>query len=128
MDFLGAKILHFGFMIRGLSEVREKWAKKRILLIVLRRGDTESNITEFVVRNHVQLLVSDFSPLTNSLQRKSGVQERIKLAMPGFRIEFVEVDVHNAVSVWIDSDKIEYPAGFRPKIHKHLDRFLVEHP
>lgn len=129
--FLGATVRHFGFMIRGLEEVHQDLKKLQIPFFLLRGANPESNVSEFVLRNQARLLVADYSPLRIGKMWKLGVSKKLEERQDNLPqgFEFVQVDAHNIVPVWLASDKLEYAARtIRPKIHKQLDRFLVEFP
>jgi deoxyribodipyrimidine photo-lyase len=126
--FLGATYRHYAFMIRGLGEIEQVLMQMNVPFFLLRGSDPAQSIAEFVVRNRIRVLVADFSPLRIGVQWKNRVKEIVGEKVD-WRFEFDQVDAHNVVPVWIASDKIEYAARtIRTKIHRQLDRYLVEIP
>lgn len=119
--FLGALRWHYEFMLKGLQEVDSKLAEKKIPFFFL-QGDPGLEISEFVKKYGIGVLVTDFSPL--KIKKKW-----IENVMSQIEIPFYEVDAHNIVPCWEASQKQEYAAHtFRPKILKLLPFFLNEYP
>lgn len=62
----------------------------------------------------------------------SGPRDNIDRVMPLCRqhhTEFVQLDSHNIVPVWVTSEKQEHAARtIRPKIHRNLNEFLDDFP
>jgi deoxyribodipyrimidine photo-lyase len=120
-EFMGATIRHYGFMLRGLSEVEENLAAKNIGFSLL-RGNPEEEVSRFIRKHGAAILVTDFDPLRIKRQWKRDVKKRLS-------IPFHEVDAHNIVPCWIASDKQEYAARtFRPKTTRALSEYLEEFP
>jgi deoxyribodipyrimidine photo-lyase len=120
-DFLGATWRQYGFMLKGLKEAAEGLKKKSIPFFLL-AGKPEQEIPNFLGKNRVSHLVTDFDPLRIKRQWKTAVARKISLP-------FSEVDAHNIVPCWIASPKQEYGAyTIRPKIHRLLDEFLEDFP
>lgn len=119
--FLGAVRRHYEFMLRGLQEVDEALAKKKIPFFFL-SGDPGKRIPEFVREYGIGTLVTDFSPLR--------VKRRwLEKVAPEIEIPFFEVDAHNIVPCWEASQKQEYAAyTLRPKLYRLLPEFLEEYP
>ncbi len=120
-DFLGATIRHYGFILRGLQQVKEKLKLKNIPFFLL-NGDPSIKIPEFLSEVKAGLLVTDFDPLKIKRTWKNEISKKIK-------IPFHEVDAHNIVPVRFVSNKQEYGAyTIRPKIMRLLGDFLTEFP
>lgn len=120
-DFLGATMRHFGFMLRGLSEVQQSLSELNISFKLL-TGHPPDKIANLVKESEASLLVADFNPLKIVRQWKSEAFGLIETAI-------VVVDAHNIVPVSVASGKLEFSARtLRPKIHKYLSEFLVEVP
>lgn len=120
-DFLGATIRHYGFMLRGLQQVKEKLKLKNIPFFLL-NGNPSIKIPEFLSEVKAGLLVTDFDPLKIKKAWKNEIAKKIK-------IPFHEVDAHNIVPVRLVSTKQEYGAyTIRPKISRLLGDFLTEFP
>lgn len=119
--FLDATLRQYDFMLRGLMEVEQGLARYKIPFFLL-SGSPVHEISSFVKKNGVGTLVTDFSPLRNHLEWKTGVAKHLQ-------IPFHEVDAHNIVPCRVVSDKREYAAAtIRPKIHRLLDTFLDQFP
>ncbi len=95
--------------------------KKNIPFCLL-KGDPVEKIPEFVSKNNIGTLVTDFDPLRIKRKWKSGAAGKIG-------IPFYEVDAHNIVPCRHASQKQEYGARtLRPKINRVLDDFLDDFP
>lgn len=120
-DYLGASFRQYDFMLKGLVELEEKFAKHNIPFHLI-SGNPSETILEFVKKYQASLLITDFSPLRLNRKWKNDIAQ--KLAIP-----FYEVDAHNIIPAWLASDKQEYGAyTIRPKINRLLDEFLVPFP
>ncbi len=120
-EFLGANKNHYAFMIQGLIELAHNCEKYSIPfeLVV---GNPIYEIPKLIFNHNASLLVTDFDPLKIKRNWKSQIAKKIS-------IPFFEVDAHNIVPVWKVSDKEEFAAyTIRPKIHKLLNRYLIEFP
>lgn len=112
-----ANLRHYRFMLEGLVEVRSSLERRGIPFVVL-HGDPPDVALELAHR--AALLVCDRGYLRHQKEWREGVAEEARC-----RVEQVEGDV--VVPVETVSDKREYAARtIRPRIHRHLDRFLVE--
>ncbi len=119
--FLNATLRQYSFMLKGLHEVEEKFAKKNIPFFML-YGNPSNEIPKFIIDNEISILITDFNPLMITRQWKDSVSDRIN-------IPFYEVDAHNIIPCWIASSKQEYAAyTMRPKISRLLSEFLQEFP
>lgn len=120
-EFLGATIRQYDFMLKGLEELEKKCAEKNIPFYVV-MGQPEDTISEFVNKNNIGILITDFSPLRIYTKWKKEVSKKIS-------IPFYEVDAHNIVPCFHASSKQEFAARtIRPKILKLLPDFLEEFP
>lgn len=112
---------HFDFLLRGLEEVAEKLEKLQIGF-QLTVGDAKEEITKFVQKEKVGLVVFDVNPLRSPTR----VREAVAASLP---VHCREVDAHNIVPVWEASAKAEFSARtFRPKINAKLGAFLTDFP
>ncbi|MGC9515861.1 deoxyribodipyrimidine photo-lyase [Methanocrinis sp.] len=120
-NFLGATARQYGFMLRGLEEVEEALAEKKIPFALL-RGDPGETVSGFAEEHGVGAVVTDFSPLAAKRSWSETVMQRLE-------IPIYEVDAHNIVPCWRASPKQEYAARtFRPKIRRMLPEFCDELP
>jgi len=116
-EFLGATIRQYGFMLKGLSEVKKSLLAKNIPFILL-QGLPDHEIPKFIIQERVSALVMDFDPLRVKRDWKNTVIE--KTSVPAY-----EVDAHNIVPSWIASPKQEFAAyTFRPKVKRQLSDFM----
>lgn len=112
---------HFDFMLCGLEEVETELAKRNIKFDLL-TGDPVKNIPEYVFKNNISVLVTDFNPLKEIVEWKTKIAASIK-------IPFYETDGHNIVPCKIASDKADFAAyTLRPKIQKRIPEFMTEFP
>lgn len=124
-DKILGTVRRYGFMIKGLRQVE---TKLRLLNIPFHfaLGKPEDIVIETASKHNAVAIVCDFYPLREFVGAQKAVAERAEtdLEIPVYR-----VDAHNAVPVSVVSGKQEYAARtIRPKIHKHLNQFLVEWP
>jgi deoxyribodipyrimidine photo-lyase len=120
-QFLNAGFRQFSFMIRGLAQVADDLAARRIPFL-LRLGSPQREIPELVKALDAAALVTDFDPLKIKRTWKGEVART--LAIP-----FYEVDAHNIIPCWLASPKQEWAAySFRPKVRRALPEFLTEFP
>jgi deoxyribodipyrimidine photo-lyase len=115
--FAGANARHYHFLFGGLIEVEVELLKLGAAFTLL-LGDPVETIPSYLKSNGAMALISDFDPLRIKMQWKEQVNSSID-------IDHYEVDAHNIVPCRFVSDKLEYGAyTLRPKIKKHLKRFL----
>jgi deoxyribodipyrimidine photo-lyase len=108
---------HFAFLLDGLADVAEDLSRHDIPFVIRRSTDPAAEVAEF----GPAAVYVDFSPLRGPRRMRE------RLAASG--VPVFEVDTHNVVPAWVASDKQEFAARtIRPKIHRHLHRFLVEPP
>jgi deoxyribodipyrimidine photo-lyase len=111
----------YGFMIRGLQNVEIGLKKFNIPFSVYSGSPVQ--IIEFLANKYkLGCLVTDFSPLRS-------YRDAIEKLVANVSVNIIEVDAHNIVPCWIASDKQEYSAAtIRPKVHRHLEQYLVNYP
>ncbi len=120
-EFLNAAFRQFGFMIRGLAEVKKGLAAYAIPFFLL-KGEPGREIPKLAKSLKAALLVTDFDPLRLKRAWKMDVARNLDAPI-------YEVDAHNIAPCWLASPKQEYGAyTFRPKIHRLLPDFLTEIP
>lgn len=108
----------YEFARRGLREVSEDLRERGIRFSVV------SDVASYAAEHAAWCVVSDFSPLRASLEKRTEVAR----ALPE-DVEMRQVDAHNVVPVWFASDKQETGARtIRKKIETKLARFLTEFP
>lgn len=119
--YLGARSIHYAFMLRGLAGMMKKLHELGIHFIILEEAP-DKILPSFLRQIDAHALVSDFDPLRMKRQWKK--QLAANVVTPIF-----EVDTHNIIPAWIVSDKKEYAAyTLRPKINRLLDDFLTDIP
>lgn len=116
-DYPEANARHYFFMLQGLQSTEDDLAKRNIRLIV-RLGDPVKIAIEAAEK--AALVVCDKGYLRHQRAWREALAKESKAP-----VVLVESDV--VVPVEVASDKHEYAARtIRPKIHKQLDKFLVE--
>jgi deoxyribodipyrimidine photo-lyase len=114
--FPGANARHYAFLLEGLRET-ERDLRKRGVRLVVKRCSPDEGVLELGRR--ASLVVVDDGYLR--IQRRWRRAAASKLVPP-----LVEVSTNVVVPVGTASPKEEYAAAtFRPKIARHLGRFLV---
>ncbi len=120
--FLEAQEKQFLFMLEGLKEVCESLNEHGIEFILLKGKEASKEIIDYINKNKVSSLVTDFDPLKIKTKWREEVLREIK-------VPFFMVDAHNIVPVWIASPKQEFGAyTIRPKINHLLFSYLKEIP
>ena len=118
-DYPDANVRHYRFMLEGLKDV-EGALEKRGIPFVLRKGQPDEVALELGAR--ASLIVCD----RGYLRPQRTWRERVAAEVTCCVMQ-VESDV--VVPVELASDKKEYAARtLRPKLKKHLQRFLVGLP
>lgn len=116
-SFPEANARHFALMLQGLAETREALRERGIQLAV-RKGSPEQGALAFAGR--ACMIVCDRGYLRHQKRWRERVAAEVDC-----RVVQVESDV--IVPVEVASDKEEYAARtIRPKIHRHLDDYLVD--
>jgi len=115
-DYPEASARHYRFMLEGLAQTASQ-LERRGIGFVLRRGHPADVCLALAER--AAHLVMDRGYLRHERAWRDRVAEEAECA-----VDEVEADV--MVPVEVASDKREYAARtLRPKIHEHLERFLV---
>jgi deoxyribodipyrimidine photo-lyase len=114
-----ANLRHYRFMLEGLAETRQKLNRRRIGLVV-QKGDPVKVIG--LLAQHAALLVCDVGYTRHQRDWRARISRKIDC-----RSVAVEGDV--VVPVGTASSKAQYAARtIRPRIKKHLAKFLVPVP
>ncbi len=120
-SYNNAPLRHYHFMLNGLFNTFKEAYKLNIPAYLI-FGDPKKVIPDFVNKNKITHLITDFDPLKIKREWKKSVACKINC-------DFYEVDAHNIVPCWIASDKQEFAAyTIRPKINRLLGEFLEEYP
>lgn len=118
-SFLNAQDKQFTFMLEGLKEVDKNLNKLGIEFILLKGKDPSREILEYVSKNKVSAVITDFDPLKIKQEWKQEVLKEIK-------VPFYEVDAHNIIPVWTTSQKQEFAAyTIRPKVNYLLGSYIT---
>ena len=116
-----ANLRQYKFLFEGLREVQKTLDELQINFHLL-YGQTHLKLAEFIEKNKVGYVVTDFSPL-------KVYKNRLKKVLGKTAIPFSQVDAHNIIPAWITSDKKEFAAyTIRPKIKKLLPDYLTDIP
>ncbi len=116
---LNKKQLHF--LLKGL-EATIKEANLFHFPFLLLKEEPIHAIPSLIKKNKCSSIVTDFNPLKNKQQQQHTLLKHID-------VPFFIVDSHNIVPCLHASEKEEFAAyTLRPKIHKHLPRFLRDIP
>ncbi len=112
-----ANARHYAFMLQGLKDTMKKLEEMGIGMIILRRHPVEAALS---MGKKAAMIVTDTGYLRHQLDWRQKVAQKALCRM-------VRVESDVIVPVEIVSDKHEYAARtIRPKIHDHLNDFLVE--
>ncbi len=118
-DYPEANRRHYHFMVQGLADVEQALEKRHIPFVVQRGNPAEVALR---LAKRASLVVCDRGYLRPQREWRERVAKEA-----GRSVVQVESDV--VVPVELVSDKVESAARtIRPKITKHLDRFLVPLP
>ena len=108
---------HFAFLVEGLRAVESGLARRNVALTV-RIGDPVEEVADLA--SSAVELVTDRRYLRHQRESLSRIADRVEVPV-------TEIETAVVVPVEVTSDKREYAARtIRPKIHRHLDDFLVE--
>lgn len=116
-DYPDANLRHYYFMLEGLREVQQELEKRKIRMIV-----TLGNPADVALRygRKASAIVCDMGYLRHQRQWRDQVARNAEV-----KVWQIESDL--IVPVEVVSQKQEYAARtIRTKIHKHLDKFLIE--
>lgn len=116
-DYPEANLRHYQFMLEGLRDAQAALAKRGIRMIV-RRGQPAEVASE--AGRDAAMIVCDRGYLRHQREWRAQVTRTARCSV-------VQVESDAVVPVGVASNKAEYAARtIRPKIHRQLDRFLVE--
>jgi deoxyribodipyrimidine photo-lyase len=112
-----ANLRHYTFMLEGLQETQSALSKRGIKMVVQKGNPADVALS---AGRRASLIVCDRGYLRHQRQWRQSVAQNA-----GCRVVQIESDV--VVPLEVVSNKAEYAARtIRPKIHQHLDDFLVE--
>ena len=115
-DYPEASLRHYHFMLQGLQDVAEALEKRKIKFVLQRGAPAEVAVT---LSQDAALVVCD----RDYLRLQRGWREHLAEKAP---CRAVQVETNVVVPVELASSKKEYAARtLRPRLSKHLDRFLV---
>ena len=118
-DYPEANRRHYHFMLQGLADVAAALAERKIPFVV-RRGHPDD--VALALAKDASLVVCDRGYLRHQREWRERVAQEAPCAV-------VQVESDVVVPVELVSDHQEHAARtIRPKITKHLDRFLVDLP
>lgn len=110
---------HYLFMLSGLEKVARRLETLHITFLMT-HGNPLETLPKLLEKLDPQAIYFDFSPLTGPRAVAKHVARHTSASV-------LVVDTHNIVPVWAASQKQEFAAHtFRPKIHKLLERMMVE--
>ncbi len=116
-DYPDANLRHHTFMLQGLKETIKKLREMEIRMIILHRHPVDAALS---MGKKASMIVTDTGYLRHQLDWRKKVAQKVSCRM-------VQVESDVVVPPDIVSDKHEYAARtIRPKIHSHLDDFLVD--
>ncbi len=115
-DYPEGNIRHYHFMLEGLQETQQN-LKSRGIEMVVRIEPPSVGIV--AMSDKSRMLVTDCGYLRHHRRWRQQVSSRVKCPM-------IQVETDAVVPVRITSPKEEYAARtIRPKIHRHLDDYLL---
>jgi deoxyribodipyrimidine photo-lyase len=116
-DYSEANLRHYTFMLEGLQETRAALGGRGIKMVVQTGNPADVALS---AGKKASLIVCDRGYLRHQIKWRKKVGKNA-----GCRVVQVESDV--VVPLEVVSGKVEYAARtIRPKIHKHLNDYLVE--
>ncbi len=116
-DYPEANLRHYTFMLEGLKETVAALGKRGIKMIVKKGNPAD---VALAAAQKASLIVCDRGYLRHQKQWRKKVAKDADC-----RVVQIESDV--VVPLEVVSEKAEYAARtIRPKIHKHLDDYLIE--
>ena len=120
-NFLEANIRQYGFLFKGLEELKIKLNRLNIEFVLVQ--DTAHNALPRIIHERsVGSLIVDHNPL-------KVYQKRLNNFLKNIDVPVYQVDAHNIIPVWVTSQKKEYAAyTIRTKIQSNLDHFLTDYP
>ena len=115
-DYPEASLRHYHFMLQGLQDVAQALEKRKIKFVLQRGAPADVAVT---LSQDAALVVCD----RDYLRLQRGWREHLAEKAP---CRVVQVETNVVVPVELASSKKEYAARtLRPRLSKHLDRFLV---
>ena len=116
-DYPEANLRHYVFMLEGLQDVQASLKRRNIKMVVQRGSPDEVALK---LGKDASLVVTDRGYLRIQKAWREQVAEKLECKL-------VQVEDNVVVPVNLASDKREHAARtLRPKIHKHLEEFLVD--
>jgi deoxyribodipyrimidine photo-lyase len=116
-DYPEANLRHYTFMLEGLQETRAALGRRGIKMVVQKGNPDDLALS---AGKKASLIVCDRGYLRHQIKWRQKVAQKA-----GCRVVQIESDV--VVPLEVVSGKAEYAARtIRPKIHKHLNDYLVE--
>ena len=114
--FPEANVRHYTFMVQGLLDVRDGLAQRGIQLVVVFQSPEQAAVS---MAKRASLVVTDRGYLKIQTAWRAHVAKEAPC-------QVVQVESDVVVPVELASEKEAYSAGIlRPKLQKHLKRFLV---
>ena len=111
-----ANLRHYTFMLEGLKETQAALASRGIKMVLRREHPPEAALK---LGHQASMIVCDRGYLRHQRAWRAQVAQEAKCLV-------VQVESDVIVPVEVVSDKAEYAARtIRPKIHRHLDTYLV---
>tara|TARA_A100001015_G_scaffold247957_1_gene285087 strand:+ start:23 stop:544 length:522 start_codon:yes stop_codon:yes gene_type:complete len=108
-NYSDANLRQYQFLSEGLQEVQKTLNSLNINFHLL-LGPAYLRFPEFIVKNKVGHLITDFSPL-------KVYTNRLKKVLDKTEVPISQVDAHNIVPAWVTSEKKEFAAyTIRPKL------------
>lgn len=115
-SFPRANRRHYHFMLQGLQSVEQELADRGIRLVI-RIGSPETDVVELA--SQAALVIVDRGYVRPLKQWREFAARHLECPL-------IQVETDVVVPIDTVSDKEEYSAAtIRPKIHRHLERFLV---
>jgi deoxyribodipyrimidine photo-lyase len=111
-----ANLRHYSFMLQGLRETQSSLAERGIKMVLRHGAPPEVAAT---LARRASLIVCDRGYLRHQKQWRRAVAKTVSCAV-------LEVESDVVVPIGVVSSKAEFAARtIRPKLNKHLDRYLV---
>lgn len=118
-DYPEANLRHYVFMLQGLADVAQALAQRKIPFVVQRGAP---DVVALALADRASLVVCDRGYLRHQRQWRDHVADQASCPV-------IQVESDVVVPVELVSDKKESAARtIRPKITRHLERFLVPLP
>jgi deoxyribodipyrimidine photo-lyase len=111
-----ANLRHYQFMVEGLPDTATRLAKRGVGLVLRRHPDAD--LAAFCDEIHAALVVGDENPLREPERWRRALSERL-------RVPFWTVDADVIVPSKLVPNEQFAARTIRPRIHSHLEAFLV---